>query len=205
MGALKKRYQEMVAAADRLSHREKIMVAGVAIVFVIFVGTLVSMWVSSKLSNIERRVNTKTKSLQTMIDMRQQFEQGKASRLQIEKTINQARDIQLMGTLENLAKQLGIDTNDMEMSPRASSAKVETNLEEQKVEIKIPRITIDRLVEFLQLIEHRSLAIAVRKLQIRKNFKTPDRLDVAFTVSKFQLKNAPAAASPKADAKKSSQ
>ena len=69
MGALKKRYQEMVAAADRLSHREKIMVAGVAIVFVIFVGTLVSMWVSSKLSNIERRVSTKTKSLQTMIDM----------------------------------------------------------------------------------------------------------------------------------------
>ena len=196
MAAFGKKYEDMLAAINRLSRREKFMVGGLTICFVAFVGFLVSIWVSSSLGGLERRIEDKTGKLQQMLDMRQQFEQAKQARKESEKRIIKARGIQLMGTLETQATQLGIDTNDMKMVPRSSASTPETRIEEKKVEIEIPRITIDRLVDFLEQIERKSESIAVRKLHIRKNFKDPSQLDVRFTVSKFQMKKEEQPAAP---------
>lgn len=188
MAVLGKRYEEMLAAFERLSRREKFMVGGLAVCLVLFVATLVSMWVSSSLHGLERRIEDKTGKLTKMIEMRAQFEQAKLARKNSERRIRQARNIQLMGTLENLAQRLGIDTNEMEMNPRSSGTNAENNVEEKRVEVKIPRITIDRLVDFLVQIERKAESIAVRTLHIKNNFREPSRLDVTFIVSKFQLK-----------------
>jgi hypothetical protein len=202
MALLGKRYEEMQAAFERLSRREKFMVGGLGVSVVLFIGILVSLWVSSSLRGLERRIEDKTSKLNKMIEMRTQFEQAKLARKESERRIRKAMNIQLMGTLENMAKRLGIDTNEMEMNPRSSGASAETNVDEKRVEVKIPRITIDRLVDFLVQIERRAESIVVRTLHIKNNFRDPSRLDVTFIVSKFQLKEsknegAPAKASNK--------
>lgn len=188
MSALRGKTQDLAAAFSRLSRREKVMVGGLAACFVVFVALLLSMWISSRLAALQRRITDGNDKLQTMIDMRAEFESAKAKRKRAEQRIRAARHIQLMGTLENLAKQLGIDTQQMEMNPRPATSNPESNVEEEKVDVKIPRITIDRLVEFLAQLEKRSASIAVRTLHIKNNFREPQYLDVGFTVSKFQLK-----------------
>jgi len=188
MSALGGKTQDLAAAFSRLSRREKIMVGGLAVCFVLFVGMLLSLWISSRLAALQRRIDDSNDKLQAMIDMRAEFETAKAARKKAEQRIRAARHIQLMGTLENLAKQLGIDTQQMEMNPRPTAGNPETNVEEERVDVKIPRITIDRLVDFLAQLEKRSASIAVRTLHIKNNFREPQYLDVSFTVSKFQLK-----------------
>jgi len=188
MAAQSKRIENVVAALERLSPREKYMVGGVAITFVFFVGFLVWLWVSSSLGSLERRITEKTGKLETILGLRQDFEQAKQDQRRSEDRIKKARNIQLMGTLEQLAKQIGLNTTDMEMNPRSTASNPESRIDEERVEVNLQRITIDRIIEFLERVEQKSETIAVRTLHIRKNFKDPSVLDVGFTVSKFQLK-----------------
>ncbi|RME24982.1 MAG: hypothetical protein D6806_08705 [Deltaproteobacteria bacterium] len=140
---------------------------------------------------MRRRVDDTTDKLQQMLGLRQEYEQAKKLRKQSEQRIKAARNIQLMGMLENLAKQVGIDTKEIEMNPRSPATNPETNIEEERVEVKLEKITIDSLVEFLQRIESRSDTIAVRSLHVKHNFREPKFLSVDFTVSKFQLREQP--------------
>ncbi len=177
--------ENLMAALGRLSKRERIMVAGVGLTFVIFVAFMVGWWVSSSLGSLERRIESKTKRLQTLIDKRQEFEEAKRTARRAERIIRQGGNIQLMGTIEELASKLGVNVEDM--APRTPSVNAEANLSEEKVEVNISLITIDRLVDFLKELERKSQTIAVRKLHIKQSFQQPDQLEVGFTVSNFKL------------------
>ena len=175
----------LIIAMERLSKRERYMVIGVSITFVIFVSVLVGWWISSSLHSMESRVETKTKKLQILIDKRQEFEEAKRKLKSAERIIHQGRNIQLMGTVEDFATRLGVVIEDMQ--PRTASVNTEANVREEKVEVNIKLITIDRLVDFLRQIEHKSKTIAIRKLHIKQSFQQPDQLEVGFTVSNFKL------------------
>jgi hypothetical protein len=185
MEALSKKIEDILAALDRLSRREKFMVGGLALCFVVFVVVLVSLWVSSSLGAMERRIADKTGSLQAIIDMRQEYEEAKRQEKQITDMIKRGRNIDLVTTLGNLERQLGINIEDLQT--RTPGVNPEKGIEEAKVEVNIPHITIDRLVELLEHVERKSKTIAVRVLRVRNNFRDPTQLDVSMTVSNFQL------------------
>ena len=175
----------LLIAIERLSKRERYMVIGASITFVIFVSVMLGWWISSSLHSLERRVDTKTRKLQVLIDKRQEFDEAKLKLKSAERVIHQGRSIQLMGTVEDFATRLGVAIEDMQ--PRTASVNTEANVREEKVEVNIKLITIDRLVDFLRQIERKSKTIAIRKLHIKQNFQQPDQLEVGFTVSNFKL------------------
>jgi glycine cleavage system regulatory protein len=185
MEALSKKIEDLLAALERLSRREKFMVGGLAICFVVFLVALVSFWVSSSLGAIERRIQDKTTRLQTVIDYRQQYEDAKRRDEEVKKLIQRGRNIDLVATLTSLEKQLGVNIEDLQT--RTPGINTEKGIEEVKVEVNIPLITIDRLVELLEEVERKSKTIAVRVLRVRNNFRDPTQLDVNMTVSNFQL------------------
>ena len=185
MEALSKKIEDILAALDRLSRREKFMVGGLALCFVVFLVVLISLWVSSSLGAMERRIANKTSSLQAIIDMRQEYDEAKRQEKQITDLIKRGRNLDLVTTLGNLEKQLGINIEDLQT--RTPGVNPEKGIEEAKVEVNIPHITIDRLVELLEEIERKSKTIAVRVLRVRNNFRDPTQLDVNMTVSNFQL------------------
>lgn len=185
MESLSKKIEDILAGLDRLSRREKFMVGGLALCFAVFVVVLISLWVSSSLGAMERRIADKTSSLQAIIDMRQEYEEAKRQEKQIADLIKRGRNLDLVTTLGNLEKQLGINIEDLQT--RTPGMNPEKGIEEAKVEVNIPHITIDRLVELLEEIERKSKTIAVRVLRIRNNFRDPTQLDVNMTVSNFQL------------------
>ena len=90
-----------------------------------------------------------------------------------------------MSTIEENATKLGVNIENMQ--PRSPTVNPEANVTEDKVEVNIKMITIDRLVDFLKAIERKSETIAVRKLHIKQSFQQPDQLEVGFTVSNFKL------------------
>jgi ParB-like chromosome segregation protein Spo0J len=185
MAKSKIRVENLVAALQRLSRRERYMVGGVAIMFVIFISVLVGMWISSSLNSLNRRIEDKTKNLQLLIDERQKYEDAKRVTRDAERIMKRGRNIQLMSAIEETATRQGVNVEDM--SPRAPTVNNEANVSEEKVEVNIKMITIDRLVDFLKEIERKSKTIAVRKLHIKQNFQQPDQLEVGFTVSNYRL------------------
>lgn len=197
MEALSKKIEDLLAALDRLSRREKFMVGGLALFFVVFVVALASFWVSSSLGAMERRITEKTTRLQSVIDMRKQYEEAKRRDEEVKRLIKRGRNIDLVATLTNLEKQLGVNIEDLET--RTPGVNPDKGVEEIKVEVNIPHITIDRLVELLEEVERKSKTIAVRILHVRNNFRDPTQLDVNMTVSNFQLmkeQEGPAKAAP---------
>jgi hypothetical protein len=160
----------------------------------LFVGTLLSLWISSSLTSLERRIADKSTKLEGMIGVRQKFEEAKTAQKRSQDVMRRGREIQLMGMLETLAKQQGVNIGDMKQA--TPSVDTAAKVRENKVEVNIQVITIDRLVEFLEELERRSKTIAIRKLHVRQNFQQPDQLEVSFTVSNFELlgeEEAPAA------------
>jgi hypothetical protein len=162
------------------------MVGGLTAAFFSFVIILISMWVLSSLNRLERNIDNKTAKLQILIDNQAQFEEAKTKMKISETRIRQGSKIQLSATLENLAEQLGINIQDM--APKNPAIDPDSRVIENKVEVNVPMITIDRLVVFLEQLESRSETIKIRRLQMKNNFKDNSLLDVKFTISNFQIK-----------------
>jgi type II secretory pathway component PulM len=185
MLSLSKRMEELLEAVGRLSQRERYMVAGVIVSFIVFVTFLIAWLVSSSLTSIEHRLQDKTGKLQTIIDKRTQFEEARQAQSLSEQRIRQGSNVQLYSVIEGLAQQSGVNIGDMQSRPSPPDAN--SNILEDKVEVNIPLITIDRLVQLIEQIERKADTIAVRRLHIKKSFKDPSQLEVSFTVSNFLL------------------
>ncbi len=193
MDALRRKFENVLAAFDRLSKREKFMVAGVTASFILFVTLLASFGIHAGLNAKERRIEHRITRLQAILDLRQKYEEAKQVQLRARDRMRAGRDIQLVSILENQAKQMGIAIGDMQ--PRPSTQDLANHITEAKVDVNIPKITIDRLVEFLETLEKRSDTIQVRTLDINKDFRDPSQLVVKFTLSNFQTMEEKEAAS----------
>jgi general secretion pathway protein M len=174
----------LLAGLRRMSPREKIMVSGAAIALALFLGFLISMGISSKLSAIERRIAEKSSKVQAIMDLRQQYQDAKERQKQSQDDMKAGKNVQLLTVLETLAKQLGVSIGDMKKTPPMVDPEIQ--LMEEKVDVSIPLITIDRLVDFLRQVEGKSKTITVRKLRIQQSFRENTQLEVSLTVSNFQ-------------------
>ncbi len=196
-----RRIDDWLAALQRLSRREKILLGGLSAALLVFLWAVIGMWISSNLAARERRIGEKSAKLQTIIDHRQKFEEAKEKQKRAQDLMRSGRSIELSPTVGQAAKQLGIPIGDMKTVTPAVDA--EAHVIEDKVEVNIPLVTIDRLVDLLQDLERRSRTVMVRKLRIQNSFREPTQLEVSFTVSNFKLmeeREAPApdkAGSPK--------
>ena len=179
------RIEKLMAAFQRLSRREKLMVGGVGTVFVLFVGFFVHMGFASMLASMESRIENKTQKLTQIIELRQDFEQAKQGQRLATERMRKGANIDLKATIEQQAERLGVAIQDMKSNP--STVDTETGIKENKVAVNIELITLDRLVDFLEGIEKSSQTVAIQKLRVKKSFKQPDHLEVSFYVPNFQL------------------
>jgi hypothetical protein len=193
MDALRKKTENLLAAFERLSKREKFMVVGVTAGFALFVTLLIGIGINAGLNAKERRIEHRLTRLQSILDLRQKYEEAKQIQASAQDKMRSGRDIQLVSILENQAKQMNIAIGDMQ--PRPASVDQTTHITEAKVDVNIPKITIDRLIEFLENLEKRSETIQIRTLDINKDFRDPSQLVVKFTVSNFQTMEEKEAAS----------
>lgn len=190
---------DLAARLARMTKRERVILGVGLVSFVLFVITLIGMWLSSSLKTMERTVNDKAQKLEILMGQREKYEFAKLQRREIEDILQQGNAVQLIGAVESVAVEMGIAIDNMQ--PRGETVDQQARVREEKVEVNVRRITIDRLVDFLRQLEARSRTVAIRNLKINKSFQQPDHLEVNFTVANFKPLEAAAepASSPPAE------
>ena len=90
----------------------------------------------------------------------------------------------LLAELEAKARELNLQDNIASMKP--FTTQLDSGLVESSVEIRLEKLALRGLVEFLQRVEGRGSLVATRRLRVKSRFDDPQLLDVSILVSTLE-------------------
>ncbi|MBI2897107.1 MAG: type II secretion system protein M [Deltaproteobacteria bacterium] len=171
----------VTAYFSRLSPRERVMVGGLGATIAVFVLGLAVLQVSSSLDELES----------------QNFEDAEALRL-IGRNADKLRESQreqaaqerkfarkapaLQGWLEQIATKRSLEIPEAQDKPDVNRGK---NFIERSVEIRLRKIGLAPLTEFMVDVENSPSPVAITRLHVRRRMGESDSYDVEMTVSAY--------------------
>jgi general secretion pathway protein M len=180
------------AGYGRLARRERrVLWGGIFFIgcFLIFQG-VVSPYLDAR-KKLERSVQRTQNDLLEMQILQSQY--GEIKRRQGEITLLIGRrdaSFSLFSFLEQQADRVRVKDRVTYMKP--STIDLEEGLQESAVEMKIERITLRQLIDFLGKVESLDKVVLIKRLAVQKNQKDSNLLDVVATIVTFE-KNTEAA------------
>ena len=169
----------------QLAKREKYLVI-LAVIVIVF-GGVVQFVVTPFLEKKElydKNVTTKQNNLQEMVALRAEYlllEQD--SDILTQRLARRPKNFTLFSFLEKAAGNAGVKENIKSMKPSASAGK--GPFKESLVEMKLERITLGQMVDYLKLIESPEYLVNIKRLSIQSNKKETQFLDVVLQVLTF--------------------
>lgn len=160
------------------------LIAAAAIIILIIVMPVVVA--SGRIGKLESDVTGGKKQLKDIMRTLESYEQKKASLLQTQQTLAAGFDASLSSTIESLAEAGGIkDRIDTLKDKPASQSDI---FDEDSVDVKLKKITLDQLTKFLFAIEHHpEKVLRLKGLSVKTRFDNKSEMDATFTVSTFKL------------------
>jgi type II secretory pathway component PulM len=172
---------------ENTSPRERKIVlgAGAAAVALLFVFTIYS--VSGRLSDADVRIAEKEQKLAEIIRLRNDFKRAEAEIQNMQMRLK-TNNVNLFSHIEDLAKRMQVEVADM--NERTAAMEKDAKVQEVAVEVNINKITQDRLLDFLDKLEHGPELIKITKLRFRtRTDKDQQKLiDANVTVSTYKAK-----------------
>lgn len=168
---------------ERLNAREKIMVSGGGIMVVIMGLGMVWILLSQSVETLELSTKAKTKQLQQLVELQSTYNErtSKSRRLKAKLRGNRLR---LVPHIESAAKQAGISIGNM--TPREAPAD-EDGIKETSVSIRLQKLSITRLQDFLKRIETTTKGIVrIKRLRMRKRYDDKTLLDVEMSIATYK-------------------
>ena len=169
----------------QLAKREKYLVTLAVIVIVL--GAVIQFVFTPFLAKKElykNNVTAKQNNLQEMVALRQEYlllEQD--SDVLTQRLAQRPKNFTLFSFLEKAAGDAGVKENIKSMKPSASAGK--GPFKESLVEMKLERITLGQMVDYLKLIESPEYLVNIKRLSIQSNKKETQFLDVVLQVLTF--------------------
>lgn len=169
----------------QLAKREKYLIALAVIVVVaalLIQLVLVPFW--DKREQFRNSVTVKQNNLQQMAGLRQEYlllQQGSDTLAQSLKS--RPENFTLFSFLEKAAGSAGVKEKIKYMKPSAATGK--GPFKESLVEMKLERITLGQLVDYLKLIESPEKLVRIKRLSIQSNKKQTEYLDAILQVLTF--------------------
>lgn len=169
----------------QLAKREKYLVTLAVIVIVL--GAVIQFVFTPFLAKKElykNNVTAKQNNLQEMVALRQEYlllEQD--SDVLTQRLAQRPKNFTLFSFLEKAAGDAGVKENIKSMKPSASEGK--GPFKESLVEMKLERITLGQMVDYLKLIESPEYLVNIKRLSIQSNKKETQFLDVVLQVLTF--------------------
>ncbi len=169
----------------QLAKREKYFVAVAVIVIVsAVIIQFVIMPFVEKRERFKNNVTVKQNNLQQMVGLRQEYLLlQKDSDTLAQRLKSRPKNFTLFSFLEKAAGDSGVKDNIKSMKPSASTGK--GLFKESLVEMKLERITLGQMVEYLKLIESPDKLVSVKRISIQSNKKETQFLDVVLQVLTF--------------------
>ena len=169
----------------QLAKREKYLIA--LMVAFVAVAVLIQLIVVPFLEGRDRMqsgVVGKEKNLQEIVRLRQEYQALKQdSETLSQKLSRRPGSFTLFSFLEKAAGKAGVKNNIKYMKPSASTGK--GPFKESLVEMKLERITLKQMVDYLKLIESPDDIVSVKRISIQSNKKETQYLDVILQVLTF--------------------
>ena len=132
-------------------------------------------------------VQAKEKELRDIISLYRTFQQTKADFSVAEKSMQQSGDFELLSELESLSARANvkglITSMDKKKQPKNPF------YEQEAVEVKLDRVTIVQLMDYLYELEYSPKVLRVKELHVEVRFDNKDQMNVRILVSKFSKKD----------------
>ena len=176
------RMQRLRDRWERLSSRERTMVAAMGVTFVLMVTLIVGFVITDGLSTFEEKNSDMRQALRDLDTHRQSYLSAKNKLQQLEARIGH-NPIQLAGYMETAAKESGVEipeSTDHQPTP-AGKQYIEKSLE-----LRLRAVKLDALGKFLKRIETGPNLVVVTALNVRTRDDKHEDLDVEMTVSTYE-------------------
>jgi len=184
MEMLQRLRAELAAWLGKLSPRERMMVSAAAAAVLLFVGSLISLQISSSISAREQRIEDKTRVLSQVSKLAAGYRQRQAEKQALEARLR-GPPVQLLSYISQQGTAMQIDVGDL----RPVNAPGDTEgFKEDAVEVNLARVELGKLARFLQALERGQGVVRVRRLRLNTRADDPRLVDATFTVSAYQLK-----------------
>ncbi|MEA3470809.1 MAG: type II secretion system protein GspM [Thermodesulfobacteriota bacterium] len=152
----------------KLTNREKYYVGGGLFLLVLFlVMQLVLIPFIDAKERARRSVAANEKVLEEMYALNAEYRAMKSGSLDIKQSLaRRPKDFTLFSFLEKQAGKAGVKQNIKYMKPSTS---VEAGpYKESSVEMKIEKITLKQLMEYLHLVESRKYLVSVKRISVKQ-------------------------------------
>jgi general secretion pathway protein M len=169
----------------QLAKREKYLIA--LMVAVVAVAVLFQLLVVPILEGRERMQSSvigKQKNLQEIVRLSQEFKVLKQDSETLSQRLSRRpANFTLFSFLEKAAGKAGVKNNIKYMKPSASTGK--GPFKESLVEMKLEKITLKQMVDYLKLIESPDDIVSLKRISIQTNKKETQYLDAILQVLTF--------------------
>jgi general secretion pathway protein M len=169
----------------QLAKREKYLISlAVVVIALALVIQLAIMPFVDKREQYASSVTGKQRNLQEMLSLRQEYlalQEG--ANIVSQKLANRPESFTLFSFLEKAAGDAGVKNNIKYMKPSASTGK--GPFKESLVEMKLERITLGQMADYLKRIESPANLVSIKRISIQSNKKETQYLDVIMQVLTF--------------------
>ena len=180
------RFREALASAEqyltRLSARERLLVGVAAATFVAATIGIGSLGVSRAIRRREGSIEAKTKALAEISNLASTYRERDLRRRQLEERLK--TPVKLFTFIDDISKQQGVEIGDMQ--DRGSTTGSD-KISESIVEFDLNKLTLDKLTNFLNAIEHGPHLVKVKKVRIRTRLDDPNSVDASLTVATYSM------------------
>ena len=176
--------ENIKASFDRLSPREKKVVALGTAVGGIFILSVSFYWVGTSLSNAERRVKAKTEQLVQILALEDGFKAREVERISKMKGLEH-NAVRLVSVVEEAARQSGVEIG--QLTPE-DGAPNKDGVVESRLQMKAANLSIDRVQDFMGRLEKTPGVMIVRRLDLKKPYKK-DTLDLELSLVTYKRKS----------------
>ncbi|MBI5526518.1 MAG: type II secretion system protein M [Deltaproteobacteria bacterium] len=170
---------------ENISPREKkiVLAMGGAVVALVFVATI--YLVSARLSDAEARIAEKEAKLNEIIQLRSAYKEAERVTDVVANRLKN-NNVNLFSHIEDLARRMDVEVSDM--NERTAAAEKDAKVKEVSVEVNINKITQDRLLDFLDKLEHGAELVKITKFRFRARFDKDKQklIDANVTISTYK-------------------
>lgn len=167
---------------SKLSLRERLLVGAAGGVLLFAIVGLVSLGFSRAIHRRQVSVEAKSKALTDIGALAATFRERDQRRQLLEERLRVP--VRLFTFIDDISKRQGLEIGDMQ--DRGSTVGAD-KISESIVEFDLNKLTLDKLTNFLNAIEHGPHLVKVKKIRIRTRIDDPNAVDASLTVATYSL------------------
>lgn len=167
---------------SQLNQRERIFVftGGFAIILALLYFAIMAPY-QSALNRLDRQILVRSEQLQEVKALQTQYLALQQEMSQMERLLGQRQNFSALTFVENLVERTAGRENLLSMRPQSPEVRNEFTVD--AVEVKLERLTLRELLEFLSGIEGATTPMQVKNLYLKQRFDDRSLLDATMTVT----------------------